>query len=98
MELGAANERIEMLERENKILRDELVLLKQGLFGKKSERLDPGQLDLYLNGTAGTSVLPQDTAPIVPPPRHESTTVKNGHGRQPQPAKQPGPFRKSGSG
>jgi hypothetical protein len=48
--LDHANERIVALERENKILREELAILKQGLFGRRTERLDPGQLNLYLSG------------------------------------------------
>jgi len=40
-------ERNVALERENKILRDELAILKQGLVGRCSERIDAGQLSLY---------------------------------------------------
>jgi hypothetical protein len=45
MDLESANEHIDALEREIKILRDENSLLKQGLFGRRSERVDQGQLD-----------------------------------------------------
>ena len=40
-------ELIEALQRENKILREEVAILKQGLFGRRSERIDPSQLGLY---------------------------------------------------
>jgi hypothetical protein len=43
-----AAERNVLLERENKILREELAILKQGLFGRRTERIDPGQLALFL--------------------------------------------------
>jgi len=42
-------ERNTALERENKILREEIALLKRGLFGRSTERTAPGQLGLYLN-------------------------------------------------
>lgn len=47
VEIAALRERTVALERENKILRDELAILKQGLFGRRSERIENGQLDLY---------------------------------------------------
>jgi len=51
-ELAALLERSIALERENKILREELAVLKQGLFGRRTEKIDPAQLSLYLNGSA----------------------------------------------
>ena len=36
------------LERENKILREENALLKHGLFGRKTERLEHGQLAMFV--------------------------------------------------
>jgi transposase len=75
-----AVERSVALERENKILREELAVLKQGLFGRRTERIAPGQLDMYLLGSAHDLVLQQtvsaptnETAPSRPPVR--------GHGR-----------------
>ena len=35
------------LERENKILREELALLRKHMFGRRTERLEPGQLGLF---------------------------------------------------
>jgi len=47
--LAEKDEQITTLSRENKILREELEILKRGLFGRKTERLSPGQLGLYLS-------------------------------------------------
>lgn len=80
--LEAANakvtERKIALEIENKILRDELAVLKQGLFGRRSERLEPGQLALFVNGELQQAVAPQvaDSAPAA-----ERKSVEPGHGR-----------------
>ena len=65
------------LERENKILREEIEILKKGLFGRKTERFTPGQLGLYLSDTGKQ----EEEAPAVP----ESTGRKRrkGHGRAP---------------
>ena len=35
------------LERENKILREELALFRQHMFGRRSERIEAGQLGLF---------------------------------------------------
>ena len=40
-------QRIDALEREVKILREENALLKQWRFGRSSERLEPGQLSFF---------------------------------------------------
>ncbi len=69
------------LERENKILREELAILKQGLFGRKTERLDPGQLAMF----AGSDD-PQQAAAITAISSSEEKGKKNkrkGHGRAP---------------
>ena len=42
-------ERNAALERENKILREQLALLRQHMFGRRSERIEPGQLGLFSN-------------------------------------------------
>jgi transposase len=75
-ELEKLRERLEALERENRILREEKALLKRGLFGRGTERIDPGQLALY---EAGQLVLPEPVAPTEPSPRKD----KRGHGRAP---------------
>lgn len=67
-------ERIVSLEVENKILREEVQLLKKGLFGRKTERLDAGQLGMFLAGaSAGAADAPA-------PPKKERKQAK-GHGR-----------------
>lgn len=63
------------LERENKILREELATLRQWRFGRSSERLDPGQLALF--GGEAPADLPIPTRVEVP--SHERS--KPGHGR-----------------
>lgn len=73
-QLDQLAERNVALERENKILREEIALLKRGRFGRSSERLDPGQLALFLGEQ--TSAEP---APRVEVPAHERK--KGGHGR-----------------
>lgn len=72
------------LERENKILREENEILKKGLFGRKTERLDPGQLALYLSDETA-----QDegdaSAALVPAEKKK----RKGHGRVPFPSHLP---------
>ena len=69
------------LERENKILRDELALLKQGLFGRRTERLDPGQLSLYLNGAPPECALPVELPTPTEVPAQAPAKSERGHGR-----------------
>jgi len=59
---------------ENKILREENAILKRGMFGRRSERLEPGQLGFFEAGTAPTEV------PTPPAPKPKK---KVGHGRAP---------------
>ena len=69
-------ERTVALERENKILRDELAILKQGLFGRRSERIEAGQLNLYhADGVEPPAPPPQEIA------AHERAKPAPGHGR-----------------
>lgn len=46
-QLAQRDEHIDVLERELKILREAVAHLESGLFGRKSERLDPAQLALF---------------------------------------------------
>ena len=69
--------RHESLEREVKILRDENALLKRGLFGRSSERLEPGQLDIF--DTTAPSEPVESPAAATPP----AAKKKRGHGRAP---------------
>lgn len=78
MDLERANERIDALERENKILREELALIKQGLFGRRSERIEPGQLELYLSAAAKLDLPAPSAAAVESTERGPSV---RGHGR-----------------
>ena len=49
-ELKTRDERLDRLEKENALLRQKIDLLVRQLFGSKSERLDPAQLLLLLQG------------------------------------------------
>ncbi|HED65792.1 MAG TPA: IS66 family transposase [Planctomycetes bacterium] len=63
--------------REIKILREENALLKQRFFGRKSERLAAGQLDLFRQGETPVPVEPlSEEAPSKPRPK------RKGHGRE----------------
>jgi len=70
-------EQNEALRRENKILREELAILKKGLFGRKTERLDPRQLGMFVGEKAGE----QEEQVSAKKPRREKN--KKGHGRKP---------------
>ncbi len=58
---------------ENKILREQLEVLKNGLFGRRSERTNPGQMD-FLKSDESQDVTP----PVVP---EQKPKKKPGHGR-----------------
>ena len=60
--------------RDNKILREENALLKRGLFGRRSERMDAGQLGLFAPAE-------QPAPPALPPAPAPKRKV--GHGRAP---------------
>jgi len=74
--------RIDALERENKILREENALLKKWRFGRSSERLEPGQMKFFETGEWPA----QDSDPTIPKraPRKPKSPAK-GHGRGPFP-------------
>ena len=67
---------IESLTRENRLLREQLEILKKGLFGKKSERIDPDQLALFLSGEE----VPVDEAAAVEAPKKKAKRAA-GNGR-----------------
>lgn len=83
-----AEERNVALERENKILREENAILKQGMFGRRTERIDPGQLDMYLQGTEPQVSVPNAPAPSAPT-QPEPAQPDRGHGRARFPAHLP---------
>jgi len=64
------------LGRENKILREENALLKQGLFGRKTERLDSDQLGMFAEEGEGDPTPAPAEAKVKKPKR-------KGHGRAP---------------
>ena len=80
--LEAALELVDALSKENKLLREQLELLRQRSFGRSSERLEAGQLDLFRSGET----------PAVPQPELEAPAPrmkKKGHGRSALPAHLP---------
>jgi transposase len=74
--LNALTLAVDDLSRENKLLREMVQALRHGLFGRRSERVDPGQLALF---EAGTSVTQEAEEPETPPA--ETKKRKKGHGR-----------------
>ena len=76
-QLGVVSHEKLVLSSENKILRDELTLLKRGLFGRSSERLEPGQLDIF------GAESPAEPAPLPAAPAQPAAKKKRGHGRAP---------------
>jgi transposase len=79
-------ERITALERENKILREELALLRQHMFGRRTERIEPGQLGLY--GSDGLQAAAGRAAATLAAERRRAEKPK-GHGREAFPAHLP---------
>jgi transposase len=75
------------LERENKLLREENAGLRNGIFGRKSERLLPGQLGLFVNGAEPPSAT--EVPASVPPGEPPKTARPKGHGRAAFPADMP---------
>jgi len=73
--------RVDGLERENKILREENALLKKWRFGRSSERIEPGQLTLFEDGLAP----PTEQANEAEAPRRSGRKKTRGHGREPFP-------------
>lgn len=72
---------VEKLQQENARLSDELTLLINRMFRKKSERLDPNQLRLFADELAQlASVEPADDQPAEPAKSQEKR--KKGHGRE----------------
>jgi transposase len=79
-------ERNTALERENKILREELALLRQHMFGRRTERLEPGQLGLF--GDTGLAQAAAEAAATIEKVPQRSGKPK-GHGREVFPAHLP---------
>ena len=79
----ALRERATALERENKILREELALLRQHMFGRRSERIEPGQLGLFAD--AGLEQAAKQAATTLAKEPRRGREPK-GHGRAAFPA------------
>ena len=79
--LASLAERNEALERENKILREQLAALKQARFGRSTERIDAGQLGLFLDGVPSEAEDADRGAPA--PAATSGRKAKKGHGRAP---------------
>lgn len=69
---------IDALEHKVSLLLEQVHILRHGLFGRSSERLDPDQLALFAEGEAS----PAEDAGETPAPPSKKTE-KNGHGRAP---------------
>ena len=57
-------ERIEALEKENKLLREKLDALARRMFGARSEQLDAAQLQLMLQGLDAPGKSPDVPGPM----------------------------------
>ena len=69
-QLQHSNERLAALEKENALLREKIDLLVRKLFGAKSEKLDPAQLLLLLQGLDEPGKAPE---PVVAEAARRST-------------------------
>lgn len=74
--ISAQEETIEGLEQKVTLLLEQIHLLKRGLFGRKSERLDPDQLALFLEAGETQAEVTESR------PRSETPARKKGHGRE----------------
>jgi transposase len=84
--LDTLRERNTALERENKILREELALLRQHMFGRRTERLAPGQIGLFsIEGLEEATAEAAAGVEEVPRRAHKP----KGHGRDAFPAHLP---------
>ena len=77
-QIGEVAAKAEALELENKILREELEVLKRGLFGRKTERLEAGQLGLFKEEADKQAAFEEREVEV---PAHKRR--KKGHGRSP---------------
>lgn len=79
-------ERNTALERENKILREQLALIRQHMFGRRTERIEAGQLGLF--SIEGLGAQAAEAAATLEKARKRHRKPK-GHGRAPFPAHLP---------
>jgi transposase len=91
-ELEELSKTVEMLREDNERLGERLKTLLNALYGRKSERIAPGQLDLFTKLLSAAEVAPEpapspDSAPArEPAPKRRS---RKGHGRNGFPAHLP---------
>jgi len=82
--LEQSNAKVDALATENKLLREVLASLKDEIFGRKSERIDPNQLGLFGGSDPQAASSESDAEPeMVTVPEHRRR--KRGHGRKPFP-------------
>lgn len=80
--LASLSERNVALERENKILRQEIALLRQARFGRSTERMAAGQLGFFLDDMPAADESAASSAPAaVATTASSGTKAKTGHGR-----------------
>jgi len=77
-QVAALQEALEQSRRENTILRQKLDALARRFFGKKSEQLNAGQLELLLSGLAEGNVelTEEEEPPARPAPRPSRTATR----------------------
>lgn len=85
-EKARLEERVVALERENKILREQLALLRGHVFGRRSERIEPGQLGLFAREDVGEAAAEAAAALERAPAKPRKP---KGHGRAAFPAHLP---------
>ena len=72
-QIASLRDALEQSQRENAILRQKLDALARRFFGKKSEQLNPAQLELLLSGLVELESLEEDEPPAAQPPRRSRT-------------------------
>lgn len=87
-ELVEQRQFITQLTQENRGLADRVALLLQRLYGRRSERLQPGQLLLF-GQTVNPSLAAALAAPEPAAPSNDRAARRSGHGRQRLPADLP---------
>jgi hypothetical protein len=78
-QLADQEEKIARLEQENVLLRGKLDALLRRLFGAQSEKLDPQQLTLLLQGETEGPAQGKESGPEVPeadPPRADKASAR----------------------
>ena len=82
-DLDEANSKIVELHGEIERLREQLRLMRQRMFGRRREVIDPNQLMLFEAGIAKLEQLEQQAGDEVAKPEPKKDKKKRGHGRAP---------------